>query len=72
MEEETNLVTVALNFDMGLWFTNSQTGDLLDPTDLSEANVDLIEQAIRDSFDRGYGEMHHHRHRHRDRTHSGS
>ncbi len=68
VEEATNSVTVALNFDMGAWFTHPETGELLDPTDLSEANVDLIERAIRDSFDCGYGEMHHHRHRHRERS----
>lgn len=51
----TSSVNIALNFNMGLWFKNPQTGALLDPTDTSSTNRDLFAQAVRASFGRGRG-----------------
>lgn len=49
----TSQIKVALNFNMGSWFTNPQTGATLDPTDMSYQNQLLIRQAIRSSFGDG-------------------
>jgi hypothetical protein len=46
----TSSVSIALNIDMGKWFTNPHDGTLLDPTDTSRDNIAFIMQAIRASF----------------------
>lgn len=51
----TNTVNIALNFNMGSWFVNPMTGALLDPTDTSFMNREMIRQAIYASFDKGRG-----------------
>lgn len=53
--EATNTVHVALQFNMGLWFRNPQSGELLDPTDTSETNRELFMRAIKHSFGHGWG-----------------
>ncbi len=59
----TNNINIALNFNMGLWFTDPHTGALLDPTDTSMMNRELFREAIRHSFETGRGG--------RDRDHDG-
>lgn len=49
----TSTVSIALNFNLGSWFTNPSTGALLDPTDPS--NRELIRHAIYESFGKGKG-----------------
>ena len=51
----TSTVNVALNFNMGLWFVNPFTGILLDPTDNSFVNREMIRLAIYSSFEKGRG-----------------
>ncbi len=51
----TSSVRIALNFNMSSWFTDVQTGALLDPTDHSEANLERIKRAIFASFGQGLG-----------------
>lgn len=51
----TSTVNVALNFNMGSWFVNPSTGALLDPTDTSSTNRELIRHAIYASFEKGKG-----------------
>jgi len=51
----TSSVDIALNFNMGLWFKNPQTGGLLDPTDVTSANRDLFVRAVKTSFGQGRG-----------------
>jgi hypothetical protein len=51
----TNTVNLALNFNMGSWFVNPMTGALLDPTDTSSMNRELIRMAIYRSFGKGRG-----------------
>jgi hypothetical protein len=46
----TSTVMIALNIDMGKWFTSPVDGSLLDPTDTSSANLHLIKAAIRAAF----------------------
>jgi hypothetical protein len=46
---------IALNFNMGLWFTDPRTGALLDPTDQSGSTRNLIREAIKRSFEGGRG-----------------
>jgi hypothetical protein len=46
---------IALNFNMGLWFKDPRTGTLLDPTDLSGSTRNLIQEAIKRSFESGKG-----------------
>ena len=53
--DATSSINIALNFNMGLWFRNVETGVLLDPTDLSPANRELLRNAIRHSFGNGRG-----------------
>ncbi|RPI05111.1 MAG: hypothetical protein EHM64_07720 [Ignavibacteriae bacterium] len=47
--------SIALNFNMGLWFKDPRTGALLDPTDLSGSTRNLIREAIKRSFEGGRG-----------------
>ncbi len=51
----TSTVNLALNFNMGSWFVNPMTGGLLDPTDTSMMNRELIRMAIYQSFGKGRG-----------------
>lgn len=46
----SSTVNIALNIDMGSWFKNPFDGSLLDPTDTSHVNRNLIKRAIRASF----------------------
>jgi len=55
VSEATSSINIALNFDMGAWFRNPETGSLLDPTDLSLMNRELFQRAIRESFGSGCG-----------------
>jgi hypothetical protein len=48
-------VNIALNFNMGSWFVNPLTSTLLDPTDTSFQNRELIRRAIYASFGKGKG-----------------
>lgn len=49
----TSSINIALNFNMGSWFTNPYTGAVLDPTITSFDNQLMIMQAIRFSFNNG-------------------
>ncbi|HTP13695.1 MAG TPA: hypothetical protein VMM37_08695, partial [Bacteroidota bacterium] len=51
----TSTVNLAINFNMGSWFVNPMTGALLDPTDNSMMNRELIRMAIYRSFGKGRG-----------------
>ncbi len=51
----TSTVNLALNFNMGSWFVNPFTGALLDPTDTTMMNRELIRMAIYRSFQKGRG-----------------
>jgi hypothetical protein len=53
--EATSTVKIALNFNMGLWFKNPDTGGLLDPTDTLNSNWELFKRAIYISFGKGKG-----------------
>ena len=53
--EATNEVKIALNFDVGMWFRNPDTGVLLDPTDQSGLNRSLFNRAIKFAFGMGRG-----------------
>jgi hypothetical protein len=55
VSEVTSTVGIALNFNMGLWFTNPDVGGLLDPTDTSNSNWELFKRAIYLSFGKGKG-----------------
>ncbi|MBI3578396.1 MAG: hypothetical protein HY276_11235 [Ignavibacteriales bacterium] len=55
VSQSTNMVKIALNFDIGAWFRNPQTGGLLDPTDTSGMNRELFKRAIYISFGKGRG-----------------
>lgn len=46
-------VNIALNFNIGSFFVNTKTGAMLDPTDMSFANRELIRQAIYAAFGAG-------------------
>jgi hypothetical protein len=46
----TSTIMIALNIDMGKWFTNPVDGTLLDPTNTSRDNLYRIREAIRASF----------------------
>lgn len=52
---DVSSVDIALNFDMGSWFRNPESGALLDPTDLSFMNREQFQRAIRLSFGSGRG-----------------
>ena len=49
----TSAINIALNFNMGSWFTNPYNGTVLDPTDVSFQNKLMIMQAIKSSFGNG-------------------
>ncbi len=51
----SSTVQVALNFNMGSWFVDPYSGGLLDPTNTSGDNLDLIRHAIKMSFENGRG-----------------
>ncbi|MEK6757315.1 MAG: hypothetical protein AABZ02_14270 [Bacteroidota bacterium] len=51
----TNTVNMVLRFDMGSWLRNPLNGSLLDPTDTSSNTRELINKAIRMSFEKGKG-----------------
>ncbi len=51
----TNTLNLALRFNTGDWFTNVKTNLLLDPTDQSKTNQELINEAIKKSFGKGRG-----------------
>ncbi len=51
----TSTYNIALNFDMGRWFTNPFDGAILDPTDLFPMNQAFIRHAIIMSFMNGRG-----------------
>ena len=51
----TSTVNFALNFNLGSWFVNPHNGVLLDPTDMSSDNRQLIRRAIYNAFDMGRG-----------------
>jgi len=55
VQASTNTVDIALNFNIGSWFVNPMTGGLLDPTDTSFLNRELIRRAIYASFEKGKG-----------------
>jgi hypothetical protein len=55
IESSTSSINIALNFNIGSWFQNPQTGALLDPTDISSGNRELIKRAIYNSFGKGRG-----------------
>jgi hypothetical protein len=55
VDANTSTFTMALNFNIGSWFTNVQTGALLDPTDLSGSNRDQLKRAIYAAFGKGRG-----------------
>ncbi len=46
-------INVALNFNLGSWFTNPYNGSILDPTDMTLGNQIMIRQAVRQSFEDG-------------------
>ncbi len=51
----TNTLNLALRFNTGDWFTDLKTKLQLDPTDQSKANQELINEAIKKSFENGRG-----------------
>jgi hypothetical protein len=51
----TSTLNIALNFNMGSWFIDPMNGGLLDPTDMSYQNMEMIQQAIQLSFHNGRG-----------------
>lgn len=51
----TNTLNIALRFSTGDWFRDLNTGFLLDPTDLSQKNQELIREAVKKSFEQGKG-----------------
>ena len=51
----TSSVDIALNFNMGLWFRNPDTGSLLDPTDPGSTTRELFMRAVKISFGQGRG-----------------
>jgi hypothetical protein len=51
----TNTVNIALNFNMGSWFVDPMSGSLLDPTNTSTQMYETISRAIRYSFEKGRG-----------------
>jgi hypothetical protein len=53
--DTTSSVNIALNFNMGSWFTSPLDGSILDPTDVSFGNRQLIRRAIDASFGNGCG-----------------
>lgn len=55
VSQSSSTVKIALNFNIGSWFKNPQTGALLDPTDTSNATRELIKRAIYLSFGKGKG-----------------
>lgn len=59
----TTSIKVALNFNMGSWFTDPYTGATLDPTDTTWQNQMIIRQAIRASFGDGHCEREQEQHR---------
>ncbi len=59
----TSSIKVALNFNIGSWFTNPYTGATLDPTDTTWQNRATIRQAIRASFQDGRCEHEQEQHR---------
>jgi hypothetical protein len=48
-------VSFALNFDIGSWFKDPDTGAFLDPTDSSNHIRDLFRKAVRAAFGSGHG-----------------
>lgn len=50
VSEATSSVTIALNIDMGTWFT-TRSGQWLDPTDQSSHTRELIRMSIKRSFE---------------------
>ncbi len=55
VNSNTSTLNIALNFNMGSWFVDPMTGGLLDPTDMSDQNMEMIQQAIQLSFHNGRG-----------------
>lgn len=55
VSEATSTARIALNFNLGLWFKNPDTGGMLDPTDTSSSNWELYKRAIYLSFGKGKG-----------------
>lgn len=53
VQSAANSVNIVLRFDMASWFRDYRSGAQLDPTDLSFQNRELIDQAIRRSFQNG-------------------
>jgi hypothetical protein len=51
----TNTLNIALRFNTGDWFTDPNTKLQLDPTDQTRANQELINEAIKKSFENGHG-----------------
>lgn len=51
----TNTVNMALRFNTGDWFKDVHMGTILDPTNTSRQNINMINQAIRMSFGKGHG-----------------
>lgn len=51
----TNSVNMALRFKTGDWFKDLNTGAMLDPTNTSRQNIEMINQAIKRSFEKGHG-----------------
>jgi len=49
----TSSIDIAMNFNMGSWFTNPYNGSVIDPTDVSIQNQLLIRRAIRLSLGSG-------------------
>lgn len=55
VKEATGTVQIALNFNIASWLKNPFTGGVLDPTDTSSGNRELINRAIRSAFGHGRG-----------------
>jgi hypothetical protein len=51
----TNTVNMVLRFDMGSWFRNPLYRSLLDPMDTSSNTRQMMNKAIRMSFEKGRG-----------------
>jgi len=49
----TSSLNIVLRFDIGTWFRDPLSGSLLDPTDMSPRNRNLIYRALRQSFQTG-------------------
>jgi hypothetical protein len=49
--DATSSINIALNINTGVWFRNPSDGSLLDPTDSTSMNQELIRESIAKAFD---------------------